>query len=153
MRLAILLSIMVLTGIGTSARADCAASDIKWAQSEKLLNEIDDSRKNMKVLADSPPDKLAWRIVHDDLEISMSYYGSAGVLIGLRSKMTNEVDRRAFDPWIQEALKHAISSFDANADYLTAFLADTKIQALSAEATVLRDKARQMGRLLTACTS
>jgi hypothetical protein len=153
MRLAILLGIVALTCIGTSARAECPASDIKWAQSEKLLNEMDDSRKNMKVLADNPLDKMAWRIVHDDLEISMAYYADAEVLTGLRSKMTNEADRRAFDPWIEARLKSAINSFGANADYLTAFLADTKIPALAAEATVLRDKARQMARLLTTCTS
>jgi hypothetical protein len=156
MRLAILLSVLALTGVSTSARAACTASNSVWAQAEKLRDEMDDSRQNMKVLANhsgDPLDEMSWRIAHDDIELSFSFYSAAEVLTGLRGHMTEEADRRAFDPWIEQALKHAITSFGANADYLTTVLADTRMQALSAEATVLRDKARQMGRLLAACTS
>jgi DNA/RNA-binding domain of Phe-tRNA-synthetase-like protein len=64
-------------------------------------------------------------------------------------KMKPGADRDKVEAMAAETLKTPISYFNALADYLTIFSAEAAIPGMALEANSLRDKARQVVRVLS----
>jgi hypothetical protein len=143
-------SVLACALFASTASAECKYWDIDLKQGETLMHVMEDSTKNLHALAvgSDPAEKLSFRIVHDDVELSTYSFAVLKWLRVLRDEMKVAADRNAVDEMAADILNTASRYFDGLADYLTAFSARVQAPGMASEATALRDDARQFVRLL-----
>ena len=137
--------------VASTASADCRYWEIDLKQGDALMNVMDDSRKNLSIIAETseyPAEKISFRVVHDDVELSMYSYAVVSGFRVLRDQMKVSSDRNAVDDMAAHTLSDAIGYFGGLADYLTALSTRVQTPGMASEATALRDDARRFVRLL-----
>lgn len=129
-----------------SANAGCVIGELHFDQIDRLNVEIDGARQNLMALAKAADalDKMAIRVAHDDVEITFGYYAELALLSALQGRMQVKADRAVFDAPFTKVADVAATTASDNADFVTVLVSQSKNEAVVREATVMRDKLRQL---------
>jgi hypothetical protein len=134
-----------------AANAECGIAQLDFYEADRLITDIDSSRQNLMVLGGldkNPVEKMATRIAHDDIELTIAYSGELHLLSALYNQMESKADRAVLAAAFVKMAVFPADSARQSADFLTTMIGESTNDPLVREATVLRDKLRRLEAIL-----
>jgi len=140
-------AMVLLVASFRAAGADCQYEGVDLEHAERLVEDMDASRKNLEVFVNDvgPIEKLTIRLVGRDVELTTVYQAMVVQLSVLHLHMQNAADRAAVDKAFTRYAGGVRQSAHTTVDMLTVAIANlSKDEALVREFTTLRGSVRQL---------